>query len=177
MVRRSPSVFNNLLSGLYAEEYGIRHIPKYTNWTSLNNIIITCYWHLTSDILDLYWWDLWHNTLSYSPLTYDIYATVLNYLTCLFLGFHTVFYTCFSIQTYRYTCIYLISDLLSLLQVPLCYLSLPVPVCLNHIIWSCTRVTAWARQLILSYVLTVLLSDNPVSSCLDLRVWTVVALL
>ena len=37
---------------------------------------------LTSDILDLYLWDRWPNTLSCSPLTYDIYGIVLNYLTC-----------------------------------------------------------------------------------------------
>ena len=59
----------------------------------------------------------------------------------------------------------------------LCYLSLPIPVCLNHITWSCTRVTAWARQLALSYVHAELLSDNPESSCPDPRVWTAVALL
>jgi len=65
------------------------HIPMYTIQMSLNNII-TCYWHLTSGILDLYLWDLWHNTLSCSPLTYDICATLLNHFTCLFMGFHIV---------------------------------------------------------------------------------------
>ena len=47
MVRRSPSVFNNLLSGLYAKIYGIGHIPTYTNQMSLNNSIITCSWYMT----------------------------------------------------------------------------------------------------------------------------------
>ena len=93
MVHRAPSVSNNLLSGLYAEVCGMRRILMYTNQTSLNNIIITCYWHLTSDMLDLYLWDLWHNTLSCSPLTYDIYATVLNHLTCLFLGFQPLLFS------------------------------------------------------------------------------------
>jgi len=54
MVRRSPSVFNNLLSGLYAEICGMGHIPTYTNQMSLNNLIITCSWYMTSATLDLY---------------------------------------------------------------------------------------------------------------------------
>jgi len=37
---------------------------------------------------------LWHNTLPCSPLTYDIYATVLNHMTCLFSGFHTASLFC-----------------------------------------------------------------------------------
>jgi len=41
----------------------------------------------------------------------------------------------------------------------LCYWPLPVPVCLNHITWSCIRVTAWA-QLALAYVLAGLLSTT-----------------
>ena len=52
-----------------------------------------------------------------------------------------------------------------------------VPVCLDYITWSCTRVTAWARQLALSYVLVGLLSDNPGFSYPDPEVWTVMALL
>jgi len=59
----------------------------------------------------------------------------------------------------------------------LCYRSFPVPVCLNHITWSCTRVIAWARQPALSYVLVGWLSNNSGSSCPDPRVWTVMALL
>ena len=59
----------------------------------------------------------------------------------------------------------------------LCYWSLPVPIYLNHITWSCTCVIAWARQLALSYVFDGLLSDNPESSYSDPRVWTTVALL
>ena len=79
------------------------------------------------------------------------------------------------IQIYRYTCTwfriyYWFSDFC------LCFWSLLVPVCLNHITWSCTRVIAWARQLALAYVLVGLLSDNPGPSCLDSRVWTVVDL-
>ena len=50
---------------------------------------------------------------------------------------YTIFYACFSIQTYWYTCIYLISNLLSF---SLYYLSVPVPACLEHITWSCTCV-------------------------------------
>ena len=135
MVRRSPSVSNNLISGLYAEVCEMGHIPMYTNQMSFNNIIITCYWHSTSDILDLSLWDLWHDTLSCSPLTYDIYATVLNYQTCLFSGFHTIFYACFSIHIYRYTCTwfqiyYWFPDF------HLCYWSLPVHVRLpEHANW------------------------------------------
>jgi len=91
----APSVSNNLLSSLYAEVCGMGRISIYTNKASLNNIIITCYWHLTSDIPDLYLWDLWHNTLSCSPLIYDICATVLNHLTCLFSSFHTVSLFCY----------------------------------------------------------------------------------
>jgi len=60
-------------------------------YKACDNIIITCYQYLTSDILDLYLWDLWYNTLSGSPLTYDIYDTLLNHMTCLFLSFDTVF--------------------------------------------------------------------------------------
>jgi len=48
------------------------HIPRHTGRTSLYNIIITRYWHLTRDILGLYLWDIWHNTLSCSSLTYDV---------------------------------------------------------------------------------------------------------
>jgi len=88
MIRRVPSVSKNLLFGLYAEVCGMGLILMYTNRTSLNNIIITCYCYLTSDILDLYLRDLWHNTLSCPSPTYDICATVLNPLTLLFLGFH-----------------------------------------------------------------------------------------
>ena len=44
MVHRSPSVFNNLLSGLYAEVCVMGHIPTYTNQMSLNNLIMTCSW-------------------------------------------------------------------------------------------------------------------------------------
>ena len=58
--------------------------------------------------------------------------------------------------------------------VPLCYLSLSVPVCLNHITWPCTRVITWARQLVLTYVLAGLLSENPEFSCPNLKFWTVV---
>ena len=92
MTHRAPSVSNNLLSGLYVKVCEMRHIPMYTNQTSLNNII--CNWYPTSGILDLYLWDLWHNILSYSPLTYDICATVLNHLTCLFSSFHPVSSLC-----------------------------------------------------------------------------------
>ena len=52
-------------------------------------------WFLTSDILDLYLWGLWHNTLSCLPLTYDICATLLNHLTCLFFGFSYHFLFCY----------------------------------------------------------------------------------
>jgi len=83
-----------------------------------------------------------------------------------------VFNTCFPIQIYRYTCTWFqIYYWFSYFH--LCYWLLPVPVCLNHITWSCTRVTAWAFQLALSYILVGLLSDNPGPSCLDPRVWTV----
>ena len=44
MVRRPPSVSNNLLFSLYAEICGMGHITTYTNQTSLNNLIITCPW-------------------------------------------------------------------------------------------------------------------------------------
>ena len=40
MIRRAPSVFNNLFSGLYAEVCGMGCIPMHTNQTSLNNNII-----------------------------------------------------------------------------------------------------------------------------------------
>ena len=84
MVHRSPSIFNNLLSGLYAEVYGMGHIPMYTNQMSLNNIIITCSWYLTRYTLDLYLGDLWYNTLSCSRLTHNTCATLLNYLIAYF---------------------------------------------------------------------------------------------
>ena len=51
MIRRSPSVFNNLLSGLYTEVCGMRHIPMYTNQMCLNNIIITCSWWLAIHLI------------------------------------------------------------------------------------------------------------------------------
>jgi len=54
LVRRSPSVSNNLLSGLYAEICGMGHIPTYINQMSLNNLIIRCSWYMTSYTLDLY---------------------------------------------------------------------------------------------------------------------------
>ena len=44
MVRRSPSVFNNLLSGLYAKVCGMGCIPMNTNQMSLNTVSYT---HLT----------------------------------------------------------------------------------------------------------------------------------
>jgi len=81
MVHRSSSVFNNLLCVLYAEVCGIGRIPMYTNRTSLNNIIITCYWYLTSDILDLHLWDLWHNILSCSPLMIFVPLCWITWLT------------------------------------------------------------------------------------------------
>ena len=37
IVRRFSSVSNNLLFGLYAEVYGMGHIPMYTNQRNLNN--------------------------------------------------------------------------------------------------------------------------------------------
>jgi len=46
---------------------------------------------ITSDI-DYYYCII---KLSSWPLVYDIYATMLNHLTCLFLGFHTVFLFCY----------------------------------------------------------------------------------
>ena len=55
--------------------------------------------------------------------------------------------------------------------------SLTIPVYVNHIIWSCTCVTAWVRQLALSYILVGLFSDNPRPSCSDPEAWTKVALL
>ena len=119
---------------------------------------------------------MWHNTLSCSPLTYDIYATVLDCLTCFFLGFQplsmNVFLSRFidiqDLLDSGFTVVPLISFML---------LVIAVPVCLNHITWSCTCVIAWACQLALSYVLAGLLSDNPRSSNPDLGVWTVVVLL
>ena len=79
-------------------------------------------------------------------------------------------------RTFRFRLID-IHVLLSFLKFSLCYLSLLVPACLSHITWSCTRVTAWAHQLALLYVLAGLLSDNPASSCPDPGVWIVVTLL
>jgi len=119
---------------------------------------------------------MWHNTLSCSPLTYDIYATVLDCLTCFFLGFQplsmNVFLSRFidiqDLLDSGFTVVPLISFML---------LVIAVPVCLNHITWSCTCVIAWACQLALSYVLAGLLSDNPGSSYPDPGVWIVVALL
>jgi len=84
MVHRSPSIFNNLLSALYAKVCVMRHIPMYTNQMSLNNIIIICSWYLISYTLDLYLGDLWYNTLSCSPLTHNTCATLLNYLLAYF---------------------------------------------------------------------------------------------
>jgi len=90
MVRQSPSVFNNLLSGLYAEVCGMGYIPTYTIQMSFNNIIITCSWYLTSYTLDLYLADLWYDTLSCSPLTHNTCATLL-----LIFEFHTVSLFCY----------------------------------------------------------------------------------
>ena len=55
----------------------------------------------------------------------------------------------------------------------LCYWSFPVHVCLNHITWSCTRVTAWACHLALSYVLTgyFLTTLNPHIQILESELW------
>ena len=102
-----------------------------------------------------------------------MFAIFRRMIICTY-ALYAVFHACFLIQTYWCTCIYLISDLLSF---PLCYLSFLVPACLDHITWSSIRVTAWACQLDLSYVLAGLLSDNPRSSCPDPRVLTMVALL
>jgi len=84
MIHWSPSVSNNLLSGMYTEVCEMRHIPMYTNQMILNNIIITCSWYLTSYTLDLYLRNLWYNTLSCSPLTHNTCATLLNYLIAYF---------------------------------------------------------------------------------------------
>ena len=83
---------------------------------------------------------------------FSVSITCLIYLSPVYVYLYSLYhFSCmFPIQIHWYTCIYLISNLLSF---HLCYLSLPVPVCLSHLTWSCTRVTAWARQLALSYVL------------------------
>ena len=91
-----------------------------------------------------------------------------------------IFTTWFSMhaQIYQYTCTYLISDSLLIYDFHFkVYWSLPILVCLNHITWSCTRVTAWERRLTLSYVLVGLLFNNPGPSCPDLGAWTMGALL
>ena len=59
----------------------------YTNQMSLNNIIITCSWYLTSYTLDLHLGDLWYKILSCSPLTHYTCATLLNYLIAYFWVF------------------------------------------------------------------------------------------
>ena len=145
-------------------------------------------------------WDIWYIDEDFLvwiiPLTYQshesiiwacttsfvhtcIYRMLNVFIACLFVLKHS---TPFSIYVFWFSLIdihiftwfqtYCLSP-----NFHLCYLSLHVPVCLNHITWSCTRVTAWACQLALSYVLAELLSDNPKSTCPDPRVWIAVALL
>ena len=74
MVRWSPSVSNNLLSGFYAEVCGMGHIPTYTNQMSLNNLIITCSWYIWLAIL----------------LVYTAHQLDMCYLVGLLNCFHTV---------------------------------------------------------------------------------------
>ena len=100
------------------------------------------------------------------PLTYQsresiIWACTTSFvhITCLIYLSHVYVYLCF---LYRFPCMFSDSVLLIYMYLldlgftifSLCYLSLPVPVCLDHTAWSCTRVTAWyARHLALSYIL------------------------
>ena len=90
-----------------------------------------------------------HKSIIWAYITSFVHTYIYRMFMCIY-ALYIIFHACFLIQIYWYTCIYSISDLLSF---PLCYLSLPVLVYLSHLTWSCTRVTAWARQLILSYVL------------------------
>jgi len=85
---------------------------------------------------------------------------------------YTVFHACFPIQIYWYTCIYW-SWIYC--HSPLCYLSFPVPACLDHITWSCTRVPVMHAIWLLFFVLAGV-ANNPGFSCPDPRVWTIALL-
>jgi len=82
-----------------------------------------------------------------------------------------ILYSCFLIQTYRYTW-FTVVPLISFMLLVIAGTCMPGP---HHLIMY--TVTSWARQLALSYVLARLISDNPGSSCPDPGVWTVAALL
>ena len=88
-------------------------------------------------------WFLDYYTGFYNLLFTDLYRLYMFMCT---YALNTIFYACFSIQIYRYTCINLILDVLSFLWFSFMLLviactCMPEP---HHIIWSCTCVTAWA---------------------------------
>jgi len=145
-------------------------------------------------------WDIWFIDEGFLvwiiPLVYQSHESIIWACTASFV--HTCIYRMLDISSHVYMCQcsrhhilmhvfwfrFINTNVLTWFQIyywfsdfQLCYWLLPLSVCLNHITWSCTRVTAWARQLVLSYVLVGLLSDNPGSSCPDPKVWIVVALL
>ena len=92
----------------------------------------------------------WIQSLSlynwFYPYLYLSHAWCLFACLCIPM-LSTLFLCMFSIQIYRYTYTYLISDLLLILCFPFMYWSLLVLVCLNHITWLCTHVTTWVRYL------------------------------
>jgi len=101
-----------------------------------------------------------------------VYLSHVYYICCMIMctyALYTVFHACFPIQIYWYTCIYLISDLLSF---SLYYLSFPVPACLDHITWSCTRVPVMhAIWLYRMYSLGLLTTLDPHVQILETRPW------